>query len=380
MFEVDFHILNQKSTPAIYADDLANRPAFGFAGRIFINTVTPYGVYRDTGTSWVQIASNGGGGGGSTGINGLNGTTNIGLGGTLENNTSIDADSFKFQMYDVDEFDIQTSGSTNTTILNNSLGINLQVTEPSSSLVSTFFIQKNKITTGVGVSLYGLNCDFVNQIFGLGDYTNTSGKKNSIIVDDTNSKIYFTTSNSLAKTDPDLLLASITSATDRYIKLGAVASYDSAICLEINPGVNNNYVKTSLGSNIYYGLSLKLDTINTEYICDLGDFDGENTYVNFKVNATGQNISTQFQDSITLGAVTSGLLLDWNNNKTFKFGYFNDSSGIENYLLCTNSDLALNCGSDKLSINGNIITSPEAIPISAMIVYVNGTRYKINLY
>ena len=60
MFEVDFHILNQKATPAIYADTLANRPAASFAGRLFVDTASPYGIYRDTGTAWVQIAGSGG--------------------------------------------------------------------------------------------------------------------------------------------------------------------------------------------------------------------------------------------------------------------------------------------------------------------------------
>ena len=39
-----------------------------------------------------------GGGGTSTGINGLNGTTNIGLGGTLSGNTLIDASGYNFEM------------------------------------------------------------------------------------------------------------------------------------------------------------------------------------------------------------------------------------------------------------------------------------------
>jgi hypothetical protein len=89
MFEVDFKILNQKATPAIYADVTAAIPSPGFVGRLFVATDSPYGVFRDTGTAWVQVASVGGGGGGSTGVNGLNGTTNIGLGGTLANNTII---------------------------------------------------------------------------------------------------------------------------------------------------------------------------------------------------------------------------------------------------------------------------------------------------
>lgn len=63
---VDFSILNQLATPAIYAASLSLRPAFGFAGRVFIDTDTPStGIYRDTGAAWEQIAGSGGGGGGT---------------------------------------------------------------------------------------------------------------------------------------------------------------------------------------------------------------------------------------------------------------------------------------------------------------------------
>ena len=48
---VTLDILNQKDTPAFYADTLANRPAAGFTGRVFISTDT-YDLYRDTGTAW----------------------------------------------------------------------------------------------------------------------------------------------------------------------------------------------------------------------------------------------------------------------------------------------------------------------------------------
>jgi len=57
MPNIDLSILNQRQTPAFYASSLATRPAFGFAGRMFIDTDVPStGIYRDTGSAWVQIA------------------------------------------------------------------------------------------------------------------------------------------------------------------------------------------------------------------------------------------------------------------------------------------------------------------------------------
>lgn len=56
-FKVNFSVNNQLATPSIHAAALANRPAAGQPGRVFIDTDNPStGIYRDTGTIWVQIA------------------------------------------------------------------------------------------------------------------------------------------------------------------------------------------------------------------------------------------------------------------------------------------------------------------------------------
>jgi len=59
---VHFEVLNQLGTPMMYSSSLALRPAAGIEGRIFFRTDSPYGIYRDNGTSWDQIAGSGGGG------------------------------------------------------------------------------------------------------------------------------------------------------------------------------------------------------------------------------------------------------------------------------------------------------------------------------
>lgn len=63
MITLDLSILNQKGTPMFYSDITANRPAAGIVGRIFIATDSPYGLFRDTGSAWEQVAGSGGGGG-----------------------------------------------------------------------------------------------------------------------------------------------------------------------------------------------------------------------------------------------------------------------------------------------------------------------------
>jgi len=55
-------VTNQKGTPAFYSDTFANRPAFGYAGRVFISTDSGQ-IFEDTGTAWTLIADAGVGGG-----------------------------------------------------------------------------------------------------------------------------------------------------------------------------------------------------------------------------------------------------------------------------------------------------------------------------
>lgn len=85
MPNIDLSILNQKSTPAFFADTLANRPAPSFVGRIFISTDT-YDLYRDTGSAWDLLSPSAAAGVTGTGVANQvafwNGTTAI----TGENN------------------------------------------------------------------------------------------------------------------------------------------------------------------------------------------------------------------------------------------------------------------------------------------------------
>jgi len=59
---VYYEVLNQRGTPALFTDTLANRPAFGFQGRLFISTDSGQ-IFEDTGTAWTLVADAGVGGG-----------------------------------------------------------------------------------------------------------------------------------------------------------------------------------------------------------------------------------------------------------------------------------------------------------------------------
>jgi len=53
---VTLDVLNQKGTPALYTDIFANRPTYGFPGRLFFSTDTS-AIYEDTGSAWTLIAN-----------------------------------------------------------------------------------------------------------------------------------------------------------------------------------------------------------------------------------------------------------------------------------------------------------------------------------
>ena len=141
---IENDVLNQKGSPAIYSDTLANRPAAGYAGRLFIGTDNLI-IYRDTGSAWVAIS-----GGGVIGAD--NGTTLtsgvVELGGNLIKNTSIGG-AFTLSFTAATGFGFGTSGSTthmgyflrnSNTVPNGSaamLGVN-QFT-PQSTLATTNF-------------------------------------------------------------------------------------------------------------------------------------------------------------------------------------------------------------------------------------------------
>ena len=53
----DSSVLNQFGSPSLNSNTLANRPAFGQVGRLFVSTDT-LAIYRDTGTAWDNLTDN----------------------------------------------------------------------------------------------------------------------------------------------------------------------------------------------------------------------------------------------------------------------------------------------------------------------------------
>jgi len=68
-----YDAINQKGTPLLYTDVLAERPAYGIKGRLFFSTDTGQ-IFEDNGTSWSLLADAGAGGGSLETVT-LNGNT-----------------------------------------------------------------------------------------------------------------------------------------------------------------------------------------------------------------------------------------------------------------------------------------------------------------
>lgn len=75
---VDQNILNQRGTPAFFADNFSSRPAAGYQGRIFISADT-HEIYRDDTTAWVLIADAGAGSGTLQSVTANGNTTSYGI-------------------------------------------------------------------------------------------------------------------------------------------------------------------------------------------------------------------------------------------------------------------------------------------------------------
>jgi len=213
-----------------------------------------YYLLEDEGA--LVTAANAGGGGSSTGVNGLNGTTNIGLGGTLTNNTLIDTDGFIFEIQN------------------------------------------------------GLNLDSNQKLFILGDYVNANNQF-KLIIDDANQLISTTDSN-------------------------------GANGLAIGTGFAN--IGAFTGSYLYLGIN--------------------------QGNGTMQAFNT--------ASTSNGLSLDFNVG-SYLFGSYNS---VGNYIQIDDTLNSIITSTSNLEFNGASLEDPTpgVIATKALLITLNGTQYKINLY
>lgn len=184
-------VANFLNTPAAITDIIGNQmPAIDVPnGTIYIAPDVPAIYTNDNGT-WVQL-SGGGGGGSSTGINGLNGTTNIGLGGTLLNTTFIDGVHYDFTIdalgkltFDSESF-VFTAATTIQLFDANVNLVTLGIKDLSSTdeITLSFDIADRLIYATHNNIQDGLFIEFSNNLFIFGNFSNSNNQSKIIIND-----------------------------------------------------------------------------------------------------------------------------------------------------------------------------------------------------
>jgi hypothetical protein len=340
MLAVDFSILNQKATPAIYADTLALRPAASFAGRLFVATDSPYGVFRDTGAAWVQVASVGGGG--STGVNGLNGTTNIGLGGTLANDTTILGGGGNdltlgllgndrigmFSIYSInwDWKNRNTDGISS--IYADSNVLELKFDDVTTGLPGNTSINfaRTTIRSYFNGASYGLSLDDSTGKFSLGDYNNDR-KYNSFVVDDDNDRFYITTSYNQIDNAQDLFYVSNKpGVNERFVKLGDFNSYNNDTYLIIDDFANTlitSGINGIAGLNFDFSTeTYELGANNAKVICDNSSGQIDITSSTILLSTTPTIQTATITNTATAGIPSDYLSIQLNGNN-YKILLFN---------------------------------------------------------
>ena len=156
MPNIDLSILNQRQTPAFYADVFANRPAAGFIGRIFVSTDT-FAFFRDNGTGWDLIGGPGTGtitGSGATGQIALwDGTSTItGDTGLTYNGTDNSLTASKF---------IVTGGTSS------------QFLKADGSVDSSSYVPYTGATANVNLGAFDLTADLITGA--TGSFTSSGG-------------------------------------------------------------------------------------------------------------------------------------------------------------------------------------------------------------
>jgi hypothetical protein len=351
MITLDLSILNQKGTPMFYSDTLALRPTFGIAGRIFIDIASPYGIYRDTGSAWVQIADSGGLSGSGTatqiayfntasslassanlfwdntngrlGVNTATPGTSIdahGTGGTIiqSNSTTLgnsllsyqlqgvgkwqtgnvyNAGSNYFRIYDqlnsIERLKIQNTGQINTlgwlTELNTLTGITgTSVSELTYNSFTNNFTFNTGITTSASVLTIGLLTDNILNYSGANTINVTSYNTSLLL---RNNFTFGSAAASVTYTQATGIRA-LANEQNQYIQNGA------------NSGTISHYANIQILGDNKTGAGLT--TFTNRYgilINDYNEFSPGNTYTNrWGIYQAGLNESNFFAGKVGIGS------------------------------------------------------------------------------
>lgn len=386
-------ILNQKGSPAIFTDDLANRPAAGYTGRLFVAKDT-FAWYRDNGTTWDLI---GGPGSGTitgsltanrvayaTGANTIATSANLLFNGTtltaqaFTSNTDVTINGVKFGAGGGNKNTNVAAGSGALSNANNAapgytvaIGYNalLAATSPDYALAIGARSMENTQTSSANgsvaigpLSLFQNLTGVWNTVIGYGSMTNnTSGSSNVSIG-------YLSQDNSATGNNNTSIgamsLANVSTGSNNVaIGVGAGSStasggsnFNSNECTYVggstrsfNPGGHTN--------EIVIGHSAVGAGSNT---VTLGNTGITNTYLKGIVNSTGQ-IITKTGSGISLEINDSGNGNALDIDKSGSGFAINVAAGVSNFgnsvYLAVNSGsvgIATNNPQARLDVNGDV--------------------------
>ncbi len=276
--------------------------------------------------------SSGGGGGTSTGVNGLNGTTNIGLGGALTQTTTI---SGAFSLRFGASPSSRISGfSTSTTSFSNLVNVASDTSEQtitlnqssssigyktSGSLLNNIILDTNSTETNFLSKPYGFKIEDRIITLGAWDGSSVSTTKTQLIVDDTNGWVYtnfFTTSQCGIFLSENNAYFSVSDGTN---KIG------------LNVAGATKEFNAFYGGNTVNGLSLNFDT----FVYKFGGFDIASNGTLLQINDA--TLTTSLNTDIL---ELSGAIIDNNAPQNVGVKYLVVTlSGVEYSILCTETNL-----------------------------------------
>lgn len=170
-------------------------------------------------------AANAGGGGGSTstGINGLNGTTSIGLGGQLDGNTVILGLDFSFNMEGLSELVFGSVDANNYyQLVLNTNGSILTTYNILDGLFTSMYVTNKNIYTKYGTNFAGIALDFDSEFYTLGDsgtFIKTDSQNNEISLSITPKINTGTITNTATATIPVQYLSININGADKKIQI-----------------------------------------------------------------------------------------------------------------------------------------------------------------
>jgi len=289
MITLDLSILNQKGTPMFYSDTLALRPAFGIVGRIFIAIDSPYGIFRDTGSAWDQIAGSGGGG-----ITGSGTATRIAFfsaATTLSSSANLFWDNTNNRLGVNTATPISSLNVLGNTISTNTL-TGITGTSPSaltSSAFSNDFTFNSGITTAASVNVIGLLMDNNLNYSGSNTINATSYNASGLYRNVLN---FGSAGASVTYTQASGNIRALVNDQIQYLQNGA------------NSGTISHYANIQILGDQKTGAGLT--TFTNRYgllINDFNEFTAGNTYTNrWGIYQAGLNENNFFAGTLGTGA------------------------------------------------------------------------------